>query len=189
MKHRLAILVISSIWLLISGFVHAEPEVKLQTSYYAVQGESARALRASMNTTRPKGMAHDAYTKWHVSWSYTWHQVNGNYALQSSKVSVAITMTLPQWTPSQDADKRLVERWQRYITALRRHENGHAVIGTQAAREIEKKLQTLPAAPSTEALKELVERTCQQVLAEARAREKKFDEDTHHGIKEGARFP
>lgn len=175
--------------MLLSGLVHADPEVKLQTSCYTVQGESARALRASMNTARPKGMAHDAYTKWHVSWSYTWHQMNGNYALQSSKVSAAINVTLPQWTPPKDADKRLVERWQRYITALRRHENGHAVIGTQAAREIEKKLQTLPAAPSTEALKDLIERTCQQVLTEARDKEKNFDEDTNHGIKEGARFP
>jgi len=142
-----------------------------------------------MNTARPKGMAHDAYTKWHVSWSYTWQQVNGNYALQSSKVSAAISVTLPQWAPPKDADKRLVERWQRYITALHRHENGHAVISTQAAREIEKKLQTLPAAPSTEALKDLIERTCQQVLTEARDKEKNFDETTNHGIKEGAQFP
>jgi predicted secreted Zn-dependent protease len=188
-KRRKNILTIGCLCLFLSGIARAEPTINLQTAYYHIQGESARNLRSSLNSVRPTGQFHDAYTKWHVTWTYSWRQIDGNFALEKPKVAVTIEMTLPQWTAPATADKRLVEHWQTYVQALRKHENGHAIIGTQAARDIEKKLLALPRVPTAEALKELAESTCQQVLTEARAKEKKFDKQTDHGMKDGARFP
>ena len=169
--------------------MQAEPTINLQTAYYHIQGASARSLRSSINATRPKGQIHDAHTKWYITWTYSRRQIDGNIALDNPKVSLVINMTLPQWTVPEQTDERLKNHWQKYMTALRHHENGHATIGIQAARDIEKKLLTLPPVPSTDALKDLVESACQQILTEARTKEKKFDKETDHGMKQGARFP
>jgi predicted secreted Zn-dependent protease len=176
-------------WLLVCGLASGEPAVNLQTKYYHITGQSVRELRHSMSGQRPKGQTHDALTTWNISYTYSWQQVNGGVVIQNPKVSVTIITTLPNWSAPKDADPLLVERWRTYLRALQHHENGHASIGTQAAREVEKHLGALPRQPNVEALKQAIETTSQQIIAAAREREKQFDLQTQHGMKHGARFP
>ncbi len=175
--------------LLICGGVSAEPAVNFQTKYYHISGQSARELRHSMNEKRPSGQLHDAFTAWNISWTYSWQQVDGGVIIQNPKLSVTIVTTLPNWSAPKDADPLLLERWRTYLRALQHHENGHATIGTQTAREIEKQLGTLPRQPNAETLKQAVETAGQRIIAAAREREKQFDLQTQHGMKLGARFP
>ncbi len=177
------------LWIASLGIGRAEPSLDLKTAYYHVSGESVRELRHSINTERPKHQAHDAYTAWHVSWIYSWRSVDGGVIIEKPKVSVSVATTLPRWTPPKDADKHLLDRWHTYMKALMLHENGHALLATQAGREIEKKLTALPKQSSVDALKQIIETTAQQTLTAAREREKKFDEQTEHGMKQGAQFP
>jgi predicted secreted Zn-dependent protease len=142
-----------------------------------------------MGRQKPKSLPHDALTQWNVTWTYAWRNVEGGVILQNPKVSVSISTTLPRWTPSKDASPELVARWRTYMHALVLHENSHGAIAIQAGRDIERQLLALPHQPSADALKQLVESTGQQVLKEARDKENRFDEQTQHGMKQGARFP
>lgn len=176
-------------WLLVCGLASGEPAVNLQTKYYHITGQSVRELRHSMNEKRPKGQTHDALTTWNISWSYSCRQVEGGVVIQNPKVSVAIVTTLPNWTPPKEADPVLVERWRTFLRALQLHENGHAAIGTQAAREVETRLSALARQSNQEALKQAIDAVSLQIIAAAREREKQFDVQTQHGLKQGARFP
>lgn len=167
----------------------AEPTVAIKRAYYTVSGNSVRELRRSMNEQKPKYVALDAFTQWNVTWTYTWRPVDGGAVIKSVKVNTTVGITLPRWTPPSHADPKLVERWQTYIKALTQHENGHANIGIQTAKDIEKQLSSLPIQPSNAALKEVVDGIGQRILTEARAKEKQFDEETQNGTKQGARFP
>jgi predicted secreted Zn-dependent protease len=182
-------LICTSLWIASFNIAWAEPSLDPKTTYYDVSGASARELRYSINTRRPRYQAHDAHTAWHVSWTYSWRSVEGGVIIAKPKVNVSIATTLPRWTPPKDAEDHLVNRWQTYMKALVLHENGHALLATKAAREIEQKLTALPKQSSVEALKQLIETTAQQVLTATREREKNFDAQTDHGMKQGARFP
>ena len=179
----------ASVWLLVPTGAWAEPAVDLKTAYYHVRGESVRELRHSMNAQRPKNQTHDALTVWNISWTYSWRSVDGGIILHQPKVNVSITTTLPRWTPPKDADEYLLSRWQTYIKALTVHENGHVALAVQAGRDIEQKLAALPKQTSLDALKRIVDSTGQQAIASSREREKQFDEQTQHGLKQGAQFP
>jgi predicted secreted Zn-dependent protease len=188
--HSIPVLALGiTLWVSILGVAVAEPVVNLQTKYYHISGESVRELRRSMSEKRPKGQTHDALTTWNVTYSYSSRQVEGGVVIQNPKVSVAILTTLPHWNPPKDADPVLVERWRTFLRALQLHENGHAAIGTQAAREVETQLAAIPRQPNAEVLKQVVDTVSQQVIGAAREREKQFDLQTSHGQKQGARFP
>ncbi|HEY1173817.1 MAG TPA: DUF922 domain-containing protein [Verrucomicrobiae bacterium] len=188
MRLRVILLWICGLWL--SSQAGAAPVVNLKTNYYYIQGQSPRELRHSMNAQRPKNQTHDAFTVWNVTWSYTWRNAEGGGVLiHQPKITVTINTTLPRWSPPKDTDKFLVDRWTAYIKALALHENGHAAYAIQAGRDLEQRLATLGKQPSAELLKQTVDMIGHQLIAEAREKEKRFDEQTHHGMKQGARFP
>jgi len=56
--------------------LEAAPGVRVSTTYeyYDVQGATEREIRARLKRSGPEG--HDAFTRWHIRWSYP-HAVAG----------------------------------------------------------------------------------------------------------------
>jgi len=164
--------------------------VTASTNYYDVKGSTREELIASRAQGRPrKDDRHfDGLTTWKVEWSYRYSSRNKQHFLDSVDVKTVIEVTLPRWTPPPGADADLVERWNKYVRALGIHELGHVSYARLATAEMKKRLSVLPSYATAQELRDAVERTGQQVLADFRARDAEYDRDTAHGMKQGARF-
>lgn len=168
------------------------PRVTEQVKWYDVSGATPQELRASLDALGPKdedGKRFDAYTYWYVRWNFLYTQAVDRCSVTSVTTSVEVTTTLPRWKVGNVEGSPLAARWDRYITALRTHENGHATIGKKAAATIESALWRVPPQLGCPVLEKILNQTAEELLNDARRDERNYDATTRHGETQGAVFP
>jgi predicted secreted Zn-dependent protease len=152
--------------------------------YYEIAGSTEAELREQMDLLRPKNekdtAQYDAQTGWTFQWSWPG---KGTTECDVSKASVSfhITVTLPHWTPPENAPEPLLEKWEKYMHALVAHEKGHVdnVVASYAA--VLSAIKNADCYTANESAKAAVDRI--------RKQEEFYDAVTNHGIKRGAIFP
>jgi len=172
--------------------VWSEPDISERTIYYDVQGTSVKALRVNMTRSSPikwEGKKYDAFTKWYVRWRFEWENNEEECSISSVTTTVEVVFTYPRWTDEGLADPTLQAKWERYMGALIKHEEGHRDIAVDAANEIEAELSAMDAYPSGPELERAANKLANQVLKKFQEREKEYDKSTDHGRKDGAVFP
>lgn len=179
-----------SLWLAMTSNVFATPQIHITQSSYNVHGTTAQAMRAEMNTQGPldHGNHVDAMTTWYIKWHYNYSS-RGYCALTNIVVTGDINYHLPQWVDAAKSDAVLQNKWNNYLVKLRFHEEGHADNGKNAASEIERALQTLPAAPNCNLLDANATAAARAILKQHNDWDLKYDTDTRHGATQGAVFP
>ena len=85
----------------------------------------------------------DALTKWNVNWHYGLTQIPGGCRVNNVTTSVQVTFIMPRWKNRADGSQELREKWDKYLKALQKHENGHKAHGINAAEEIESEIKSL----------------------------------------------
>lgn len=190
--HRLAALLSCGIGAVIPATGHAEPEVEIDTIYYDVEGRTADEVRRDMDWESPfreAGRNFVAATKWHVNWRYRSWETRNSCTLTRVDTRVRISVTLPRLLRPELLDPALQSRWQQYVEALQRHEQGHVDLALQAARDVEERIAAIPPQASCAALRDAVDRIGDEVIAQYHARERAYDRETDHGMNTGAVFP
>jgi predicted secreted Zn-dependent protease len=164
--------------------------VVVTTNYYTVTGSNLVALRASKAKARPwQGKSSfDAVTAWSVHWHYGFREEAGLVLLDSLEAKTRVVVTLPRWTPPTGTDPNLVEYWRAFLKGLGTHELGHVSFARLATAELQKQLARLGACQSEQQLSENVDKIGEQVVGAFRAKERDYDQQTEHGIKQGVRF-
>lgn len=160
--------------------------------YYDIAGNTANALRHQMNEKRPldeSGKRFDAYTRWYVGWRYRYQPTARECEFTRVTVSVQATITLPRWVDESQAPQALEQDWNRYVAALRRHEQGHYVHGMDAARQVEALGRSFHAAGDCPALTAEFDHQARAITQRYAAMDKTYDRDTDHGRTQGAVFP
>ena len=169
----------------------ASHTVNIDTKYYAIYGTSAGELRREMNSKSPitqSGKTYDAYTTWYINWRFNWNTNGEQCKITKVTSTVDVKFTFPKWINRNDSNNTLKSEWDSYYKALTRHENGHKQFGVEAAEEIEGKLMQLSSS-SCQALEEKANAVGKQILDKYISLEKKYDEETNHGMNDGAIFP
>jgi predicted secreted Zn-dependent protease len=169
----------------------AEVSTHTDTEHYDIRGTTDAQLRAEMTARGPAGAdgrRYDGYTRWYVSWRYT-YQRGGACAIDRVYTTVKVTTTLPRWTDEGRADAALQAVWRRYAAALATHEDGHARNGLGAARDIDAALARLPPEPNCDAMGARANTVANSILRQYNQRDLDYDRETAHGITQGARFP
>lgn len=156
--------------------------------YYTIEGNSARELRAQMNRLGPPddaGKRHHGNTHWDIRWRGDYHRTPKGCAITNIRVTLALRVTLPRWTPGPSAPRALVETWTRYIGALRLHELGHVDISIAAADEMRRVLESNRRGPDCPAAEATMNAAGRKVLDDLRRRQKLYDRETDSGGKQG----
>jgi predicted secreted Zn-dependent protease len=172
----------------------AKPRVVVRTRLvpYDVAGASELELRAAMDRLGPNdpvdGTPYAGYTQWRIRWSYR-YEGEARCAITDVRVVARIRITLPRWRGARRADPALAAEWARFLSALRRHENGHAAIAKAGARRIAGRLASLRTFRSCARLERAADAAGARVLEQTQAAEVAYDERTRHGDTQGARFP
>ncbi|HEY9878038.1 MAG TPA: DUF922 domain-containing Zn-dependent protease [Leptolyngbyaceae cyanobacterium] len=168
------------------------PTVSTHYRYYPISGNSVTELRNQMNRQGPmdptEGRRYDAKTDWYVRWAYS-HATSGRgCSIRSLTTDVEVTITYPQWVPTSRADRSAIAEWQRYMSALQLHENGHKDNGIAAGQSIVQTLSHLPAYSSCQQLDTAANAAAQSVIRQYNQQDVHYDQTTHHGSSQGAVF-
>jgi predicted secreted Zn-dependent protease len=161
------------------------------TNYYSVTGATLAEIRLSLNQSRPwkNKFRTDGYTAWRIDWQFNVTTSAGGCRCSSFTTTTAITITLPRWTAPTNASQSVHQIWERYITALGRHEAGHAQIARSAADEIHKRVNALGEGSNCDGLKQTINDLADGLLVDFRRRDAEYDQRTNHGATQGAVLP
>lgn len=160
--------------------------------YYGITGDSANALRTRLDADGPldeSGKRFDAHTEWYVTWRYRYRPTASGCEFTRLTVSVTGTIILPRWVHTDRVSDSLVRKWDRYIAALRLHEDGHYAHGVSAAQAIEALEHSLRASGDCAATTDAFNRQAHAILDKYKALDATYDRDTDHGRTQGAQFP
>jgi predicted secreted Zn-dependent protease len=157
---------------------------------YEVFGTTPTELRQSMRDRGPleQGRRWDGYTNWRVGWTYRYAMRSGTCEITEVEVAYSSRVVLPEWRAPSGTSVDLRRDWNRYLAALRTHEEGHVRIGADAAREILAGIGALTA-PSCTDMSARADRLGHRTLDEFRARQRAYDAETGHGRTQGAVWP
>ncbi len=164
----------------------------VKTHYYQVYGYTPYEVRNQLNECGAKsgGEAYDAYTSYYMNWAYNYKPVAGSCNIKDVTVGVQVDFFYPKWEDPGNAEAGLAENWQRYMTNLIIHEEGHKDLAISGAQAILDALLSLPNAASCgEDVQSLVSSTGDEIFADYNARQKAYDTETNHGETQGAYFP
>jgi predicted secreted Zn-dependent protease len=156
---------------------------KVQVNYYDVQGSDFRSLLAALNALDE----FHGHADWKLAYTYRSRTGAGGCSVESVDTTLELSMTLPRWTPTAATPGDLSSRWERYLEALRTHEEGHLEHG----RSFETALKAAFAGMSAlncAALDAAARSRYGQMLEQYRARDVEYDRRTGHGKTQGAEF-
>jgi predicted secreted Zn-dependent protease len=155
---------------------------KAEIRYHDIQGRDHASLLAALNA---RGGVHGE-AEWSVRYHYEPRRGGLNCSVGSLAITLSLVMNLPRWSPPPGAPARLVAQWYRYVTALRKHEEGHLEIGREMAHELKRSLAV------THARCELLEGKVKSQFATLherfRARDRAYDLETARGRTQGVVF-
>ncbi|MFT3767300.1 MAG: DUF922 domain-containing protein [Minicystis sp.] len=154
---------------------------------YPVTGSTSAQIRDVIALLGPRrdGRAYVASTEWEVRWSYRRAQETAGFVAQTVTVEVDVVMVLPRWRPPPNAAAALIADWDREMAAVMAHEEGHRDLAITAGHAVAQAIESIAPQPSAAALDEAVSTRAREVLAEARAREVAYDDETAHGLERG----
>lgn len=165
----------------------AEVSESLEYRYYNVKPHWAESLARSVIKATPireNGKPYMGHTAWTVKWDMQWDkQPNGSCALDRVRTHLHWIITLPQVVLSDAEDQA---RFDDFVKALRAHELDHVGFARDAARAIDRRLQSMPSMPTCDQLEDAANAQGQQQLDVARRRGVEYDVQTQHGKTQGA---
>jgi predicted secreted Zn-dependent protease len=171
----------------------AAQKIRERVAYYDIFGATPSELRDEMDRVGPvdgKGKRAIATTWWNVRWVYRVKDSGTDSCeLSSFGVGLDVATTLPRWQPDSDASKELRKQWGEFAARVKLHEDGHKQIGEAAAAEIERRVRAVDERQSCEEFKAAIEKVAKKTLTEYRRKDVQYDQETQHGLTQGATFP
>jgi predicted secreted Zn-dependent protease len=160
----------------------------LTIDYFTIQGSTARELRSELNRLGPigeTGLRGDAYTRWRIAWKFDFAPRGPTCVADNIRVTLEVHMILPRWEPPPGVSASLLELWDRYLTALRFHEDGHYRIAISAADEVRRTLARHRRGGDCPALEKLLHSKANDILNRTRREQADFDRETDFGRNQG----
>ena len=159
------------------------PPAEVKVDYYEVQGGDYHSVLRSLLS----GREFAGRTDWKLSYRYEKGMDAGGCKVRSVTTKLELGMSLPRWMPPPGAPADLIGRWERFMAALRMHENGHVQNARQLEGEAKRALSALSSS-NCGALDAALRARFDQMLEQGRARDRDYDERTGHGKAQDAVF-
>lgn len=180
---RLSILAAASLCLGLTATpnraLHAETIVHKSTSYFTIGGRTAAELDRELQRNGPllktTGARHPGATRIKFGGDVTYVEENGRCRISAARVTVTTKILLPRWKYRRSADAKLGLLWDTLSSDIRRHEERHAEIARNHARDMEKSLQALNSRKSCKTLQADVSRVSMRLVQDHDQDQARFD--------------
>ncbi len=171
----------------------SEAKTIIATIYanYPVSGSNIEEIKQSMLLNAMQddhGNKFTAKTSPKFSWNYKFAENSNGCKIENTDIEVAITYQLPEIAGNVQLNDDDMQKWQKYAAATFKHEQGHAALSIETAKEIEwEATNMLPKASCGEAA-----RTANMLIGNILNRHERnnlaYDTQTAHGVTQGAVF-
>jgi predicted secreted Zn-dependent protease len=171
---------------------YTPPRVIEKYEYYEIRGNSETELRCQMTKNGCRwadGKKYDSLTSWQWRWDLGSDTASRTCTADSVRVTLDVSFRFPKWIASGDAPRPLVDKWDRYMRNLIRHEEGHRDMALEATADFARAVAGLPPVASCEDLDREVRALSRAMMAQLNADENEYDAATDHGSTQGALFP
>ncbi len=105
--------------------------------------------------------------------------------IKNVTVTVRITTMMPRWVDYSKSPADMQRKWDTFYAHLAEHENGHAELAKEAARDIEREIGTLKRR-SCQELREAANQKGSDILKQLKISNEEYDARTKHGILQDA---
>ncbi|MCD2176814.1 DUF922 domain-containing Zn-dependent protease [Rhizobium sp. C1] len=162
----------------LASLAKADPSIRKSTVYFSVSGRTASELDNALMRNGPKvgGMArHPGAAQIKFSGDIKYSETKGRCSVAAARVNLNLRLILPNWKNRAGAPLGLAVLWDSLAGDIHRHEERHAEIATQHARQMEQALKSLPPQKTCEEMQALVTRTTDEQIALHDEDQQRFD--------------
>ena len=157
-KTLLLLLIVSAT----AATARAETLTNKTFSYFSVGGRTAAELDDELSKRGPKmkntGSRHPGATRIRFGGSVTYVRRGEKCYVGDAKVTLTTNIILPRWKHRRTASKSLALIWDTLSSDIKRHEERHAEIARNHARDLEKQLKALRPDKDCDRLQQKVDR-------------------------------
>ncbi|MFB2552122.1 DUF922 domain-containing Zn-dependent protease [Ensifer soli] len=148
-------------------------------SYFAVHGSTAEELDRGLARGGPlmksTGARHPGATRIKFGGTVSYVTRKGGCAVGTARVTLSTKIILPRWTNRKRASRDLALVWDTLAADIKRHEERHAEIARNHARDLERALNRLRPEASCAALQARVSRLSQEAVEAHDRDQARFD--------------
>ncbi|CAN7634487.1 DUF922 domain-containing protein [Rhizobium sp. LjRoot30] len=163
----------------LAGQACAETIISKSVSYFTIRGTTAEELDHELNRrgplTKTSGLRHPGATRIKFGGAVTYFEKGGRCRIQEAKITLSTQLILPQWKNRKKAKPGLAMIWETLSADIKRHEERHAEIARNHARDMERKLMRLGPERSCEALQARVATTSKAAIDSHDRDQARFD--------------
>lgn len=156
---------------------------------YTIYGDTVAQISNQMYNCSPVvigGSHFAASTDYVMSWNFNIRgDGNNTCTLTDVRVGLAVSQTYPAWQATGGANATTKASWQRFITNLTTHEDGHAQLDADYAQTLLNTLKSLPPT-SCATISSVANSKAQSVIAALDHANEAYDDQTGHGKTQGA---
>lgn len=135
------------IFSLISTQVFADVVSRKSISYFAIGGRTATELDRELMRNGPllksTGHRHPGATRIRFGGDVTYMEKGGRCRVANARVTVTTEIKLPKWKYRAGANRQLAILWDTLLADIRRHEERHAEIARNHARQMDAAIRSL----------------------------------------------
>ncbi|WP_117191240.1 DUF922 domain-containing Zn-dependent protease [Rhizobium terrae] len=158
----------------------AEPVINKTYAYFKIGGRTAEDLDKELERrgplTRTTGHRHPGATEIKFGGDVTYVEKSGRCSVGGVRVTLRTHIILPRWANRGRATADLGFIWDTLSTDIKRHEERHAEIARNHARQLERELLTLPPARTCDALEKQVAEITRRSLESHDREQLRFDQ-------------
>ena len=169
------------------GSAFAEVTENIEYKYYEVNAKAGEPLRPQIFAATPirqEGQLFCGSANPNIKW-YPQVESDSNGACHITSVSTImnVVITLPKLIGGDELQKT---NFDRFFITIREHELNHYKIDAEGAQEIDSILKDLPPIYHCNELKDLADKIANRTWEYFKEKNRQYDRDTTHGLKEGA---
>lgn len=156
-------------------------------AHYQVYGSSISGLRSAIESCplrRANGHYH-ASTSYQLNWSYAVVVSGTTCTLTNIRVGLHVSQYMPLFVPTATTPATTTSAWNRYISNLKTHEDGHVAIDVDHAQRLTATLQSMGAVDCGNPRNQ-VQTVINSYVTMLNAANDLYDSQTGHGATQGA---
>lgn len=158
----------------------AEPIITKTYTYFRIGGRTAEDLDRELEkrgpVTRNTGHRHPGATEIKFGGDVTYEDRSGRCSVGGARVTLRTHIILPRWSNRARATAGLGFIWDTLSADIKRHEERHAEIARNHARQLERELLELKASADCDDLEKQVANTTREVLQSHDRLQLRFDQ-------------
>jgi predicted secreted Zn-dependent protease len=162
----------------------AEVVVSTATEHYPVTGRTPKEIAENLKRHSPikeGGRTFQAHTRSNIRYEFSWTRKNGRCTMKKATINITVTYKYPELVDTPDS--RTKQWWEAYLKRLEEHELVHGAMAIDAARELDKTLNSLGELECS-TVKDVVHALGEASLDAMRNRQRAYDAKTEHGLRQ-----